>query len=49
MRSGGADFPRYLTSRKAPKHHSVTNMKATIYGNRLPRGTQVEKSWEPLF
>jgi hypothetical protein len=24
------------------------NMKGTIYGNRLPRGTQVEDVWEPL-
>jgi len=24
-------------------------MKSTIYGNRLPRGTQVKKVWEPLF
>jgi hypothetical protein len=23
-------------------------MKGTIYGNRLPRGTQVKKGWEPL-
>jgi hypothetical protein len=25
------------------------NMKDTIYGNRLPRGTQVKKGWEPLL
>jgi len=25
------------------------NMKGTIYGNRLPRGTQVKKVWEPLL
>jgi len=24
------------------------NMKCTIYGNRLPKGTQVIKGWEPL-
>ena len=24
-------------------------MKCTIYGNRLPRGTQVKKVWEPLL
>jgi len=24
------------------------NIKGTIYGNRLPRGTQVEKGWDPL-
>jgi hypothetical protein len=23
-------------------------MKGTIYGNRLPRGMQVKKRWEPL-
>jgi len=23
-------------------------MKGTINGNRLPRGTQVKKGWEPL-
>jgi hypothetical protein len=23
-------------------------MKGTIYGNRLPRDTQVKKGWEPL-
>jgi hypothetical protein len=23
-------------------------MKGTIYGNRLPTGTQVEKGWEPM-
>jgi hypothetical protein len=23
-------------------------MKGTVYGNRLPRGTQVKKGWEPL-
>jgi len=23
-------------------------MKGTVYGNRLPRGTQVEKGWERL-
>jgi len=25
------------------------NMKSTIDGNRLPRGTQVKKDWEPLI
>ena len=25
------------------------NMKRTFYGNKLPRGTQVEKGWEPLL
>jgi len=25
------------------------NMKGTIYGNRLPRGVQVKKGWEPLI
>jgi len=25
------------------------NMKGTIYGNRLPRGMQVKKIWEPLL
>lgn len=25
------------------------NMKGTIYRNRLPRGTQVKKGWEPLL
>jgi hypothetical protein len=24
------------------------NIKGTIYGNRLPRGMQVKKGWEPL-
>ena len=24
-------------------------MKGTIYGNRLQRGTQVKKGWEPLL
>jgi len=24
-------------------------MKGTIYGNRLPRGTQVKKGWELLI
>jgi hypothetical protein len=24
-------------------------MKGTIYGNKLPRGTQVKKGWEPLM
>ena len=24
-------------------------MKGTIYGNGLPRGTQVKKGWEPLL
>jgi hypothetical protein len=23
-------------------------MKGTVYGNRLSRGTQVKKGWEPL-
>ena len=26
----------------------TVNMKGTVYGNRLPRGTQVRKGWEPL-
>ena len=24
-------------------------MKCTVYGNGLPRGTQVKKGWEPLL
>jgi hypothetical protein len=27
----------------------LANMKGTIYGNRLPSGTQLKKCWEPLF
>jgi hypothetical protein len=26
-----------------------TNMKGTIYGNGLPRSTQVKEGWEPLL
>jgi hypothetical protein len=25
------------------------NMKGTVYGNRLPRGMQVKRGWEPLM
>jgi hypothetical protein len=28
--------------------YAYADMKGTVYGNRLPRGTQVEKSWETL-
>jgi len=50
MTSGGAGVLRYLTSRKVPFPRFVilANKKGTIYGNRLPSGTQVKKGCEPL-
>ena len=30
-------------------YESSANMKGTIYGNRLPRGTQVKKVWNHCY
>ena len=35
-------------NRNYNNYKHFANMKGTIYGNRLPRGTQVKKGWGPL-
>jgi hypothetical protein len=42
-----AEKGAYLNSNSINYKH-FANMKVTIYGNRLPRGTQVKKGREPL-
>jgi hypothetical protein len=37
-----------LNNRNYINYEHSADMKGTIYGNRLPRGTASEKFWEPM-